>query len=90
MSQKKLYEGNQTSLRIVNFTVNKIEPFPDSTPSNFNFEPSLVGIRHILIEIWLVEHEIQNRDFGQLRILMGVKFANKLFMKLLYFILISN
>ena len=43
-----------------------------------------------MIEIWLFEHDFQTRNFGQLQIFGGIKFVNKLFMKVLNFIRISN
>ena len=49
-----------------------------------------VGIHEVLGEIWLFEHEFQARDFGQLWVFGGIKFASKLFIKLLDFIRISN
>ena len=55
-----------------------------------NFEPSIVGIHLGLIEIWLYEHEFRNRNFGQFRIFGGIKFVNKLFIKLLNVIHIFN
>ena len=32
---------------------------------NLNFEPSFVGIYQVLKDIWLFEHEFQDRHFGQ-------------------------
>ena len=51
----------------------------NSTPSKLDFEFSFVGICQTLIEIWLFEHEFQNRNFGKLRIFGGIKFASKLY-----------
>ena len=64
--------------------------FLDSTQFNLNFEPSFVGIHQVLREMWLFEHEFQARNFGQLWIFGGIKFVNKLFIKLLNLIRISN
>ena len=65
--------------------------FLDSTLSNLNFEASFVGIRDVLIEIWMLEHEFQNRNFSQFRIFLRVmKSANKLLIKYLSFVYIVN
>ena len=80
--------------KLINFysnlwSVNYIKLFLNSTLFNLNFQPSFVGILQTLIEIWLFEHEFQNENFGQLLILRGIKFANKLLTKFLHFIRIS-
>ena len=54
------------------------------------FEISFLGIRQRLIEIWLFTNEFQNRNFGQLRSLGGIKSVNKLFIKFLHFTGIPN
>ena len=54
----------------------------DSTQSYLNFEPSFVEIHQVFREIWLFEHEFQAGNFGQLRIFGGIKFVNKLFIKI--------
>ena len=72
---KGAYKVNQASLRTVN--VNQKHIFINFTLSNLKFEPWFVRIRQILIEIWLFEHEFQQRNFGQLRIFGGIKFAKK-------------
>ena len=62
----------------------------DFTQSNSNFEPSFVGIHQVVKKMWFFKHEFQIINFGQLRILWSIKFVNKLFIKLLNFIRISN
>ena len=62
----------------------------DFKQCNLNFELSFVRIRQVLREIWLFVHEFQAGNFGQLRIFGGMKFVNKLFIKLLDSICISN
>ena len=39
------------------------QPLSSLTQSNLNFEPSVVGIRQKLIEIWSCKHEFQTRNF---------------------------
>ena len=60
--------------------------FLDSTQSDLDFMSSFVGIHQVLREVWLFEHEFQARNLGQLSILGGIKFVNKLFIKSLDFI----
>ena len=67
-----------------------IKLFSDSKQSNLNFEHLCVGIHQVLREIWLFEHEFQTRNFGQLRIFGSIRFVNKLFIKLVNSISISN
>ena len=57
---------------------------------NLNFEHSFVRIHKVLREMWLFEHEFQSRNFGKLRILGGIRFVNKLFIKLVNSISTSN
>ena len=40
--------------------------FIDCIQSSLYFEPFFIGIHQVLREIWLIEHEIQARNFGQL------------------------
>ena len=71
-------------------SISTMQLFLNFTQSNLNFEPSFVGIYQLLREIWVFEHEFHTRNFGQLRIFGGIKFVNKLFIKLLNFICISK
>ena len=72
------------------FSANNALLFLYSTQSNLNFQASFVGIRHVLREMLVFEHEFQARNFGQLSIFGGIKFVMKLSLKLLNFICISN
>ena len=62
--------------------------FSNCIQSNVEFEPSFNRICQVVIEIWLFEYEFQHRNFGQLQILGGIKFANKLLIKYLHFVCI--
>ena len=67
-----------------------IKLFLDSKQSNLNFEHLFVGIYKVLREIWLFEHELKTRIFGKLQIFGGIRFVNKLNIKLVNSIRISN
>ena len=82
----KLIKGN---LKLITLIVNTLL-FLNFIQSDVNFEPSFVRIRQVLREIWLFEHEFLARNFGQFRIFGGIKFVNKLVIKLLNLIHISN
>ena len=62
--------------------------FLNSIQSNLNFEPSFVDVHQVLREIWLFKHEFQDKFWPTLS--FWVKFVNKLFLKLLNFIHISD
>ena len=72
--------------------IKNIKLFLDSKQSNLNFEHLFVGIHKVLREIWLQlnMNEFQTRNFGKLQILGGIQFVNKLFIKLVNSISISN
>ena len=57
---------------------------------NLNFEHSFVGIYTVLREIQLFEDELKTRIFGKLQIFGGIRFFNKLNIKLVNSISISN
>ena len=95
MSQKiytKLIKHNLTLITSIDNTY----LFLDFIQSNLNFEPSFVGIHQVLREIWLFEHKFQALHLFKIEILAnfeflgGMKFVNKLFIKILNFIRISN
>ena len=47
-------------------SINNMQLFLDGTQFDLNFESSFVGIHQVLREMWLFEHELQTRNFGQL------------------------
>ena len=70
--------------------IKSIKLFLDSKRSNLNFEHSFVEIYKVLREMWLFEHEFQTRIFCKLQIFGGIRFVNKLKIKLVNSIRISN
>ena len=82
VSQKIYTRLSKRNLKSVT-SINDMLVFLDCTQSDLNFEPSFIEIRQVLREIWLLKHEFQARNFGQLRIFGGIKCVNKLYIKLL-------
>ena len=82
VSQKKNAKLIKRNLKLIK-SIHSMWLFFDSEQSNSNFEPSSIGIHQILIEIWLFEHKFLTKNFDQLRMFEGIKFVNKLFIKLL-------
>ena len=78
VSQKKYTKSIKRNLKLITLIIN-MWLFLHFTQSNVNFEPSFVEIHQVLREPWHFEHEFQARNFGQLWIFVGIKFANKLF-----------
>ena len=71
--------------------IKNIKLFLDSKQSNLNFQYSFVGISQVLRgrdSILNMNFKLEN--FGQLQILGGIRFVNKLFIKLVNSINISN
>ena len=53
----KLIKRNLKSIT----SINNMKLFLTSKDSNFNFEPSFIGIHQVLRVIWPFEHEFQSR-----------------------------
>ena len=70
--------------------ITNIKLFLDSEQFNLNFEYSFGGIYKVLREIWLFEDELKTRIFGKLQIFGGIRFVNKLNIKVVNSISISN
>ena len=88
---KKIFTINYIKYtKLIKHNLELIALIKDSKQFNLNFEHSFVGIHQVLREIWLFEHEFQTRNFGQLRNFGSIRFVNKLFIKLLDSISISN
>ena len=61
----KVYKVYKCNLKFITL-INNMQLYLDFTKSNLNFEPSFLGIHQVLREIWLFEHKLQGRNFGQL------------------------